>query len=51
MVWPRYHWEPADHVKRPAWLYPPEMWSDSATALGPPHEDLRTALAAYLDAG
>src|ERR1044072_4903467 len=37
-VRPRYEWEPAALVGRPAWLYPPEHWTDPATALGPQHD-------------
>jgi len=48
-VWPRYAWEPADVVGRPAWLHPAESWSDPATALGPRHDALRADLAAELD--
>lgn len=43
-VWPRYDWEPADLVRLPIWLYPPERWSDPETALGPRHDSLRTAI-------
>ncbi|MFC5909819.1 HIT family protein [Streptacidiphilus monticola] len=48
-IWPRYAWEPAEHVARPVWLYPRERWSDPATALGPRHDVLRAALTAELD--
>jgi diadenosine tetraphosphate (Ap4A) HIT family hydrolase len=48
-VRPRYEWEPAGLVGRPAWLYPPEHWTDPATALGPQHDDLRKALTTELD--
>ncbi|HEU5034495.1 MAG TPA: diadenosine tetraphosphate hydrolase, partial [Mycobacteriales bacterium] len=34
-IWPRYQWEPPELVTRPVWLYPPDRWSDPATALGP----------------
>ena len=47
-VWPRYEWEPDGLVGKPVWLYPAERWSDPATALGPQHEALRTAIAAKL---
>jgi len=44
-VWPRYDWEPPELVVRPVWRYPEERWSDPRAALGPQHDDLRTALA------
>lgn len=43
-IWPRYGWEPADRRRYPVWLYPPERWSDPATALGPQHDTLRAAI-------
>ncbi|GAA4574131.1 diadenosine tetraphosphate hydrolase [Planotetraspora kaengkrachanensis] len=43
-IWPRYAWEPDEVVGRPVWLYPPDRWRDPAYALGPDHDDLRTAL-------
>ncbi len=48
-VWPRYDWEPPENVGRPVWLYPAERWSDSKTALGPEHDDLRAELTAEID--
>lgn len=48
-IWPRYEWEPTDVIGRPVWLYPPERWSDPATALGPAHADLRRAMTAEVD--
>lgn len=47
-VWPRFDWEPADLVGRPAWLYPRERWSDEQYALGPQHSDLREAISEEL---
>jgi diadenosine tetraphosphate (Ap4A) HIT family hydrolase len=47
-VWPRYDWEADDLVGKPAWLYPPGHWSDPAFALGPRHDELRTAIASRL---
>jgi len=47
-VWPRYEWEPPELVGRPVWLYPASNWSDPATALGPQHQSLRTAIAGHL---
>lgn len=43
-IWPRYEWEPAEIVGMPVWGYPSERWRNPATALGPQHEDLRSAL-------
>ena len=50
-VWPRYDWEPAELVGRPVWLYPSERWSDPATALGPEHDPIRSAITRHLSAG
>jgi hypothetical protein len=36
-------------VRHPVHLYPPERWTDPATALGPRHDELRADLAAELD--
>jgi diadenosine tetraphosphate (Ap4A) HIT family hydrolase len=46
--WARYGWEPSELVHTPVWLYPPESWSDSATALGPQHDVLRASVARHL---
>lgn len=48
-VWPRYAWEPPEILRRPVWEHPADRWHDPATALGPAHDDLRTALVAELD--
>lgn len=48
-VWPRYSWEQAEIVGYPVWLYPAEMWSDPATALGPQHDSLRGAVTLELE--
>ena len=50
-VWPRYEWEPPELVTRPVWLYPIERWGDRTTALGPQHDDLRTAITSFLTSG
>lgn len=47
-VWPRYEWEPAEYVRKPVWLYPPERWDDPATALSSAHDSLRDALSTEL---
>jgi diadenosine tetraphosphate (Ap4A) HIT family hydrolase len=49
-IWPRYEWEPAHLVGGPVWRYPPEMWQDASTALGPQHEALRAAITRHLTA-
>lgn len=48
-IWPRYEWEPPDIIGKPVWLYPSDRWRDPAAALGPGHDDLRTALVAEID--
>jgi diadenosine tetraphosphate (Ap4A) HIT family hydrolase len=48
-VRPRFDWEPAHLVGRPAWLYPAGYWSDPAHALGPRHDGLRAELVAEID--
>ncbi len=47
-VWPRYDWEPPELVRKPVWLYPAEKWQDPESALGPRHNDLRSAITRYL---
>ncbi|MCW2856371.1 MAG: diadenosine tetraphosphate hydrolase [Marmoricola sp.] len=47
-VWPRYAWEPAELVGKPVWLYPPQNWSDPASALASRHDGLRAAITSYL---
>ncbi|MEV3871709.1 diadenosine tetraphosphate hydrolase [Streptomyces sp. NPDC049906] len=48
-VWPRFHWEPPESLRRPVWLYPRERWSDERFALGPRHATLRRTIGAALD--
>jgi diadenosine tetraphosphate (Ap4A) HIT family hydrolase len=48
-VWPRFHWEPPESLRRPVWLYPRERWSDERFALAPRHAALRRAIGAALD--
>jgi len=43
-IWPRYEWEPPELVGMPVWLYDASVWRDPATALGPQHDELRSAL-------
>lgn len=43
-VWPRYDWEPADRVKQPVWLYPPEFWTLPSLGLAAHHDHLRAAI-------
>ena len=47
-IWPRYEWEPPDIIGTPVWLYDASRWHDPATALGPAHDDLRSALVAEI---
>lgn len=47
-IWPRYEWEPAEQRSQPVWLYPAANWSDDATALGPHHDRLRSAITTEL---
>jgi diadenosine tetraphosphate (Ap4A) HIT family hydrolase len=47
-VWPRYHWEPAERVAKPVWLYPAEFWTLPSVRLGPQHDQLRAAVTADL---
>lgn len=47
-IWPRYDWEPADHITRPVALYPVDRWRDPATALGEQHQDLMAAIVGHL---
>lgn len=47
-VWPRYDWEPAERVRKPVWLYPPEFWTLPSLRLGPQHDQLRVAITAEL---
>lgn len=49
-LFPRYAWEPADHVGRPVWLYDPVEFYGPAAALGPAHDPLRKRISALLPA-
>ncbi|MFG3342995.1 diadenosine tetraphosphate hydrolase [Glycomyces sp. NPDC048151] len=48
-VWPRFDWEPADLIGGPVWRYPRERWRDEQYALGPQHDQLRSAIGEELD--
>lgn len=48
-VWPRYEWEPPEHVWRPVAIYPMERWRDQETALGPQHGPLMDEVRRHLD--
>ena len=48
-VFPRYDWEPPEHVGRPVWLYDPADFYGPDHALGPRHTALRTAIAAEVE--
>lgn len=47
-LFPRYDWEPRDHVGRPVWLYDPEQFYGDEAALGPRHDALRAGIVAAL---
>lgn len=47
-IWPRYDWEPAENVRMPVWLYPPERWHEASTALKSAHDSLRVALSSEI---
>ncbi|WP_377639891.1 hypothetical protein [Oryzobacter terrae] len=47
-VFPRYEWEPPEHVGRPVWRYDPADFHGPDHALGPRHEPLRHRIAAEL---
>lgn len=40
-LFPRYEWEPPEHVGRPVWLYDPEEFYAAEAALAPQHDELR----------
>lgn len=40
-LFPRYEWEPPEHIGRPAWLYDPEEFYGPEAALAPRHDELR----------
>jgi hypothetical protein len=47
-VWPRYEWEPIEHVQKPVWLYPPELWTLASLSLGPKHDTLACGITSEL---
>jgi diadenosine tetraphosphate (Ap4A) HIT family hydrolase len=52
-IFPRYHWEPAERLGMPVWLYPKEIWDDPAYAYaavkhGELKRDIEAALAAII---
>lgn len=49
-LFPRYDWEPADHVGRPVWLYDPDEFYGPAAQLGRQHDGLRARIVAELAA-
>lgn len=40
-IWPRYEWEPPEHIWRPVATYSMDRWRDPANTLGPKHQALR----------
>ncbi len=47
-LFPRYEWEPPDHIGRPVWLYDPEQFYGLKAALAPRHDDLRRRIVTEL---
>ena len=47
-LFPRYEWEPEQHVGRPVWLYDPEAFYGPDAALAPRHDALRARIVAEL---
>ncbi len=47
-LFPRYEWEPPEHIGRPAWLYNPEQFYAAEAALAPRHDGIRTRIVAEL---
>lgn len=47
-IFPRYGWEPEELRRRPVWLYPEANWHNASTALGPSHNELRSAILTQL---
>lgn len=43
-VWPRYSWEPAERLRKPVWLYPPDRWTSPQHRAGPRHDAVRRAI-------
>lgn len=48
-LFPRYEWEPADHVGRPVWLYDPEDFYGPDASLAPRHDALRSRIVSELE--
>ena len=47
-LFPRYEWEPQQHIGRPVWLYDPEAFYGPDAALAPGHDPLRARIVAEL---
>lgn len=47
-LFPRYEWEPPEHVGRPVWLYDPVEFYGPEAALAPRHDELRGRIVAEL---
>ncbi|MFE9663250.1 HIT family protein [Streptomyces sp. NPDC005955] len=48
-VWPRYAWEPEEHVTVPVWSYPRARWADPRHQLAARHDRVREAISSALD--
>lgn len=48
-LFPRYQWEPPDHIGRPAWLYDTEEFYGTDAALAPRHDALRSRIVTELE--
>jgi len=49
-VFPRYEWEPEEHIKEPVWTYPKSTWEEPASQWSnPKFHQLRADLVASLD--
>jgi len=47
-LFPRYEWEPPEHIGRPAWLYDPQEFYAADAALAPRHDEIRARIIAEL---
>jgi diadenosine tetraphosphate (Ap4A) HIT family hydrolase len=47
-LFPRYEWEPKEHISRPVWLYDPEEFYGPEASLSPSQDGLRAAILAEL---
>jgi len=47
-LFPRYEWEPPEHIGRPVWLYDPGEFYAPEAALAPVHAELRARIVTEL---